>query len=83
MPNTNTRASSDAPDRQPGRLIRLQEVISRTCLSRTEIYRRIAAGTFPTNIRVGLRAVAWSESEIDDWIRSLVQQHRSATGARK
>jgi prophage regulatory protein len=59
------------------RLIRFGEVLSRTQLSKTEIYRRINAGTFPASLKLGLRAVAWREADIDGWIRKLTQQ-RSA-----
>jgi prophage regulatory protein len=65
----NTAARSE-------RFLRFREVASRTCLSKTEIYRRIAAGTFPTNVKIGARAVAWRETEVDAWIHALVQQQR-------
>lgn len=48
-------------------LIRLPTVKGRTGLSRSEIYRRIAAGTFPRPVKLGERASAWVESEIDAW----------------
>lgn len=50
------------------RLIKLPEVRTLTSLSRTEIYRRMAAGRFPKQIRLGSRSVAWSEAEIHQWI---------------
>ncbi|MEN8501244.1 MULTISPECIES: helix-turn-helix transcriptional regulator [Paraburkholderia] len=59
---------------RPERLLPFREVAARTCLSKSEIYRRIEAGRFPKNIKLGARAVAWRESEIDGWIRALVQQ---------
>lgn len=52
-------------------VLRLPEVISRVGLSRTEIYRRIARGTFPRMIELGPRAVGWRESDIDKWIAKL------------
>lgn len=84
MPSDKTQAANDASPRLHGRLIRFREVASRTCLSKSEIYRRIAAGTFPASVRLGLRAVAWYEAEIDEWIRALAQQSRAAAmGVRK
>ncbi|HEM7876481.1 AlpA family phage regulatory protein [Burkholderia stagnalis] len=59
----------------PERLIRFGEVLSRTQLSKTEIYRRIHAGKFPPAVKLGLRAVAWREADVNGWIRNLPQQH--------
>jgi prophage regulatory protein len=52
-------------------IIRLPEVIRFTGLSRTNIYRRIAAGTFPAPVALGPRAVGWRESDVIEWIESL------------
>ena len=52
-------------------ILRLPEVIARTGLSRTNVYRRIAAGTFPAPVALGPRAVGWRESDIIEWIESL------------
>ncbi|ARL09212.1 helix-turn-helix transcriptional regulator [Burkholderia pseudomallei] len=56
---------------EPPRLLRLADVSIRTRLSKSEIYRRIKAGTFPCSLKVGTRAVAWRESDIHNWIASL------------
>ncbi|HHT8972210.1 TPA: helix-turn-helix transcriptional regulator [Burkholderia cenocepacia] len=56
---------------RPERLLRFPEVRARIGLSKTEIYRRIAAGTFPAGVRLGARAVAWRESAVEAWIRAL------------
>lgn len=37
-------------------------------LSRTEIYRRMDAGTFPRPIKLGSRAVRWRESDVVKWM---------------
>lgn len=58
------------------RLIRAHEVDSQTGLSPSERYRRITAGTFPAPIKLGTRAVAWRESEVQDWIRRTVEAGR-------
>ena len=54
------------------RLIRLPEVIQITSLSRTQIYRLIAAGTFLKQHRLSHKVAAWKESEIAAWIDSVV-----------
>lgn len=57
-------------------LIKLPAVKKRTSLSTSEIYRRIEAGTFPAQIKLGAKAVAWLEHEIDDWISQAIAQTR-------
>ena len=52
-------------------ILRLPEVIARTGLSRTNVYRRIAAGTFPAPVALGPRAVGWRESDVIEWIDAL------------
>lgn len=52
------------------RLIRQDEVIERTGLSRTTIWRREKGGSFPKRVRLGDNSVAWREEEIEDWIES-------------
>ncbi len=62
-------------------LIKLPAVKQRTTLSTSEIYRRIEAGTFPAQVRLGAKAVAWLEHEIDTWISEAVEQSRPAVEA--
>ena len=50
------------------RLLRREEVETRCGLSRSAIYRLMRAGKFPTPIKIGLRAVRWSQSEINEFI---------------
>lgn len=52
-------------------LLRLPAVISATGLQRSTIYERMAKGTFPKNINLGGRAVAWRQSAIQAWVKSL------------
>lgn len=44
----------------------------RTSLDITTIYRKIKIGTFPAPLRVGLRRVAWRESDVAAWQDNLV-----------
>ncbi|WP_082559908.1 AlpA family phage regulatory protein [Lysobacter sp. Root559] len=53
-------------------LERLPRVRVRTGFSRSEIYRRIAAGDFPQPVKLGERASAWDSREIDRWITSRI-----------
>ncbi|NUJ81451.1 AlpA family transcriptional regulator [Methylocystis sp. FS] len=54
--------------RQPDRIIRLRTVLARSGLSRSTIYRKIAEGTFPAQIKISANGAGWHESEIDRWI---------------
>ncbi len=54
------------------RLIRLPEVMRRTGLSRTTIYRLMKAGTFPKPVPLGARLNLWSAAEIEAWIDDLL-----------
>jgi prophage regulatory protein len=59
-------------------ILRLPDVVGRTGLSRTVIYRRIADGTFPKPVALGQRAIGWRESDIIDWIDSLTTKSARA-----
>lgn len=50
------------------RLIRLKEVMAMTGLARATVYKYIKKGIFPAAVSLGDRAVAWVESEIEEWI---------------
>lgn len=58
---------------QTTRLIRLPEVQKRTGFSKAWIYRLISEKRFPTPIKIGLRAVAFVENEIEEWIQSAIE----------
>lgn len=59
-------------------LLRLPEVRSRTGFSRSRIYALMGKKEFPHPIRIGTRAVAWLEREINDWIQSRIRETRGA-----
>ena len=52
----------------PDRIIRLPTVLDRTGLSRSTLYRKIAEGTFPTQLKISVHGAGWRESEINGWI---------------
>lgn len=56
------------------RLIRMPELVERTGFSRTTIYRRVKDGTLPRPLLVGSSAIAWRESQIDEWISNLQEK---------
>ena len=54
------------------RIVRLKTVLNRTGLSRSTIYRKIAKGTFPPQIRISVNGAGWRESDINRWIADPV-----------
>jgi prophage regulatory protein len=71
-------AAHTNPDQLPRRFIKLAKVKDYTSLSTSEIYRRIAAGTFPTQVTLGPKSVAWIEAEVLAWCDSLIAQRGKA-----
>lgn len=55
------------------RILRLTEVIHRTGLARSTIYKLMKAHEFPQAVPLMVRTVGWIESEVDDWIASKVR----------
>jgi prophage regulatory protein len=53
--------------REPDRIIRLKTVLVRTGLSRSTIYRKIAEGTFPAQLKISTNGTGWHESDINRW----------------
>lgn len=54
------------------RALRLPQVIDKTNVSRSQIFRMMKAGTFPTSYNLSDTGcvVAWNEAEIDAWLKS-------------
>ena len=60
-------------------ILRRRQVEKRVGLSRSPLYARIRAGTFPKQISLGGgKAVGWIESEIEAWIAAQIQKSRKA-----
>ena len=58
-------------------LIRLPEVLKRTGFGKAWVYRLISEGRFPAPVKIGVRAVAFVESEVDEWIQSVIETIRN------
>jgi prophage regulatory protein len=60
------------PGHQPGGLtcLRLPEVRRRTGLGETAIRTLMREGQFPAPFKLGQRAIAWLESDVDAWIEA-------------
>jgi len=53
-------------------LLKIDEVIRRTGVSKPAIYAKMTAGEFPHSVRIGGRAVAWPESRVQAWIDAAI-----------
>ena len=54
----------------PDRILRLPAVLDRTGLSRSTMYRKMQAGSFPKNLQLGARCAGWHESAINAWVNN-------------
>ena len=59
--------------RQPDRIVRLKTVLARTGLSRSTIYRKIAEGTFPPQLKISANGAGWKESDINHRVADPVR----------
>ena len=55
------------------KIIKLPRVKEITTLSRATIYRRMAEGKFPKQIKLSERASAWVEQKVLDWLDSCIE----------
>ncbi|WP_395279491.1 helix-turn-helix transcriptional regulator [Enterobacter bugandensis] len=58
------------------RLIRLSEVMNKTGFGKAWIYRLISQNRFPQPVKIGIRAIAFIESEIEEWIQLTIENSR-------
>jgi prophage regulatory protein len=59
-------------------ILRRPMVQSRTGLSRSAIYLKIAQGTFPKPISLGARAVGWLDAEVEEWLSDRIKLSRAS-----
>ena len=55
------------------RMYRLPEVMTITGLSRSSIYLRMSTNEFPKPIKIGRRAVGWTEDSIITWQSTIME----------
>jgi prophage regulatory protein len=56
----------------PERIIRIKTVLERTGLTRSTLYRKIQAGTFPKQVAISMRCAGWRESAVNEWLRNPI-----------
>lgn len=78
-----TGNAPQTPTNAPGdRLIQLPEVRARIPIDRSTIWRMTREGRFPAPVDLGLRRLAWRESEINRWIAErAAARHEEAVPA--
>jgi prophage regulatory protein len=59
------------------RLLRLQQVIDRTGMSRSTLYTWVAQGRMPAPVCISDRTTGWVEQEIEDFVRSRIAAART------
>ena len=68
----------------PPRLLRLPEVLAKMGLSRSAFLHGVRTGELPQPIRIAARAVAWVESELDEFIAArIAERDRQIESKRK
>jgi prophage regulatory protein len=48
--------------------------MAKTGFKRAWIYNLMSRNEFPQSVKLGIRSVAWVESEIDEWIANKINQ---------
>lgn len=62
--------------------IRLPEVMRRTGYSKAWLYRLINQNRFPKPVKIGERAIAFVEGEIDDWITQRIEARNAVNNSK-
>lgn len=66
----------------PNKFLRLPQVLDRTGLSRSTLYLRMSEGSFPKQVSLGPRSVAWVEALVENWISRRIDDSRYGGQAR-
>ena len=53
------------------RLLRVAEVLERVGFGRSQLYRKISAGTFPQPVKIGEKSIRFLESDVEAWVAGL------------
>ena len=58
-------------------LLSREEVLKRTSLSRTTLFRKERSDEFPKAIRISANRVAYNEEDVDSWINDLLSRNQT------
>jgi prophage regulatory protein len=59
------------------KFLRLPEVMARTGLARSTIYKLMTEARFPKSFKICGRATAWLNSDVDAWLSECLENSRS------
>lgn len=59
------------------KILRLPDIKNITGLSRSTIYLMIKNGEFPSNVKIGARAVGWIDADLQLWLQSRIDKNRA------
>lgn len=65
------------------RLISMEEVAHRVCLSKSKVYNLINAGRFPKPVPVARHRIAFVECEVQAWIEQLICLREAGAGVKE
>ncbi|WP_369688894.1 helix-turn-helix transcriptional regulator [Sphingomonas azotifigens] len=57
----------------------VKAVLALTGLTRSTLYRKMEAGTFPKNTQISTRCMGWRESAVSEWLDSLKTQEAAVS----
>ncbi len=58
-------------------ILRRNEVEKATGLGRSTIYAKVAAGEFPSPMKLGRRAVGWRSVDIEKWLEDMQEDQNA------
>lgn len=61
-------------EKSPVTLLRLPAVLARTGIPKSSWQRGVRLGRYPKPIKIGIRAVAWTNTSIDTLIADLIEK---------
>lgn len=71
LPSINTN-QTNINNLVADRFLRKKEVLFRTGLTSSTLYRLMEQGNFPSAISISERSVAWTESNVQRWIDTRI-----------
>lgn len=58
------------------KMMRLKDVCARLSVSKSHVRRLVKDSNFPQPIKLGPRASAWPEAEVDSWVSRRIEESR-------
>ena len=61
------------------KILRLNAVIDKTGLSRSNIYLLVSKGEFPKQVKLSPRCAGWVEAEVEQWLTDRIKSNDRIT----